>query len=329
MFNPMIAPHVDPPALLKALADPTRLRILGLLELEELSVGELTRTLGLSQSRVSNHLRVLRDQGLLIERRTGTSTRVRVVLDREGDFVARLWSPLRDGLRGMVDHDADRARLQTVLAERSGADDFFDRVAGQWDKLGERFASGQARQRSVAGLLQRGLVLADLGCGAGYMARALAPLASTLICVDRSENMLDEARRNLAHVPGNTQVDFRAGDLDALPIEDAELDGAVLGMVLHHLSELDATLREVHRALRPGGTLSILELQPHKESWMHEDLGDQHLGLDATDVIAALRRTGFSDVHLEPVDDHYCPIPQDGGEAAHLPLYLVRACRTP
>ena len=124
-----------------------------------------------------------------------------------------------------------------------------------------------------------------------------------------------------------------AGELDALPLEDGELDGAVAAMVLHHLPELDPALHEMRRVLKPGGTLSVIDLMPHREAWMHADLGDRHLGLDPTEVQAALARAGFTDLRVEPLDDRYCPVPTAqkhdgtdprGGESVALPLYLVR-----
>ena len=162
------SPHALP-ALLKVLADPTRLRILALLELEELSVGELSRALGLAQSRVSNHLRVLREGEFLRERHVGASTYLRSALPHGGQdatgYAARLWSSLREGLAELPEHGADRLRLSDLLAQRGpGTAEFFDALAGEWDKLGALFQTGQARQRAAAHLLPKGLVLADLGC---------------------------------------------------------------------------------------------------------------------------------------------------------------------
>ncbi|MCP3920032.1 MAG: metalloregulator ArsR/SmtB family transcription factor [bacterium] len=324
----MPAPTLRLPTLLKVLADPTRLRILGLLEIDELSVGELGRALGMAQSRVSNHLRVLREHALLVERHVGTSTFLRTAFGSGDAYPTRLWTTLREGLADLTEHAADRTRLAGVIAARQ-ADSraFFDRVAGDWDKLGARFASGQARQRAVASLLPPRLTVADLGCGTGYVARALTGLAERVICVDRSEGMLEEARKRLEPLPSG--VEFRAGELDALPIADNELDGAVVAMVLHHVDALEGPLAEMRRVIRPGGTAVVLELAPHRETWMHTELGDRHLGLDTGDVTAAFLRAGFEDISLEPVDDHYCPQSQDpegpnGQQAVALPLYIVR-----
>ena len=322
----------DPLAsVLKVMADPTRLRMLALLERDELSVGELTRALGMSQSRVSNHLRILREAELLAERHRGTSTYLRSAAGASNgtsSLASELWAPLRARLPSLPEHAADLARLEGVLAARDSSS-FFDRVAGEWDKIGIDFATGQARQRAAANLLPADLVLADLGCGTGYFGRALAGLCSKLICVDSSQRMLDEAMQRLERAPHGTEVVFRLGELDALPIADAELDGLVAGMVLHHLPSLDLPLAEMLRVLKPGAVATVVELMPHRESWMREEYGDRHLGLEPTDVIAAFQRAGFEDVLLVPVQDEYRPRHPEQGESEAdrpaLPLYTLRA----
>ncbi|QDV07270.1 Demethylrebeccamycin-D-glucose O-methyltransferase [Planctomycetes bacterium Poly30] len=343
--SPSLASGGSTPALLKVLADSTRLRVLALLGVEELSVGELSRALAMAQSRVSNHLRVLRDHDLLTERRAGTSTFLRsaVASADATSPAARLWAAVAPDLGSIPEHESDRLRLASVLAERH-ADDraFFDRMAGDWDKVGALFRTGEARQRAAASLLPAGLTLADLGCGTGYVARSLVGLCDRLICIDRSEGMLQEAESRLRKTaPESARLEFRQGELDALPLETGELDGATAAMVLHHLPELGPALREMRRVLKPGGTLSIIELMPHREAWMHAELGDRHLGLDPTSVQSELVRAGFEDVRVEPLDDRYCPQPsaadapdsKDPSGASHagisppliaLPLYLVR-----
>jgi ArsR family transcriptional regulator len=337
-------------ASLKVLGDATRLRILALLEREELSVGELSRSLGMSQSRVSNHLRVLREAHLLDERRSGNSTFLRLTGcdggprdaggngsgGRNGTSVAvELWATLRERVAELPEHAADLGRLAAVVEERQRSSaEFFDRVAKDWDKIGVDFSTGQARQRAAASLLPPGLVLADLGCGTGYMARSLLGLCQRLICVDRSAAMLRQARERLegAELPGApTQLEFRQGELDQLPLEGGEVDGLVAGMVLHHVARLDRPLAEMRRVLRPGGTAVLVDLAPHGEEWMREAQGDRLLGLDPADVTAALEAAGFVRAVLETVHDHYQPtVPQelagsDRRERARLPLFLVRA----
>jgi ArsR family transcriptional regulator len=324
---------------LKTLGDTTRLRILALVEREELSVGELSRALGMSQSRVSNHLRLLREAHLLAERHSGTSTFLRLAQDHpangaRGNGVATdLWTTLRERVAALPEHVADLARLESVVEEREKrSSEFFDRVARDWDKIGLDFATGQARQRAAAALLPPGLVLADLGCGTGYMARSLVGLCARLVCVDRSTAMLTQCRERLERTARGTALEFRQGEMDALPIADGELDGLVAGMVLHHLAELERPLAEMRRVLRPGGTAVLVDLAPHGEEWMQDELGDRLLGLEPGDVLAALERAGFEGVEVEPLDDHYQPLPSKAKasgdstvERARLPLFLVRA----
>jgi len=314
---------------LRLLADPTRLRILGLLEREELAVGELSRALSLAQSRVSNHLRLLRDAGLLLERHVGTSTFLRLAPPRgDARLTDRLWEVVRGELEQLPEHQADRVRLAAVLDERrSDEGAFFDRLAGEWDKFSGAFENGRARERAMAHLLPRDFVVADLGCGTGYMGAALLGNCSRLICVDRSEGMLLQAKKRLEPTARHTEIEYRQGELDALPIADAELDGLVAGMVLHHLPTLDDALAEMHRVLKPGATAAVLELAPHHEEWMRAELGDRHLGLAPTEVLEAFERAGFDDLLLDPVEDAYRPRRAQAAsdEVPHsLPLFVVR-----
>jgi len=319
----------DLTGLLKTLADPTRLRMLALCDGSELAVGELSRALGMSQSRVSNHLRLLREAGLVSERRAGTSIFVRVAPDFGGEPVRSVWAALKSRLDESPEHRRDLLRLERVLGERErGSAELFEHLAADWDKIGVDFQTGQARQRAAACLLPRGLAIADLGCGTGYLARGLAGLVSKVICVDRSRAMLAQARKRLAKECPDAQVELRRGELDALPLAAGEVDGVVAGMVLHHLPELAPALREMRRVLKPRAPLVVLELEPHSEDWMREELGDLHLGLEPASIVTALRRAGFQEIAVEPVDDHYTPR-RRGAEAQAqpaLPLYLVRAC---
>lgn len=324
----------DPLAgLLKLLGDATRLRILAVCERAELSVGDLSRVLDMSQSRVSNHLRVLRDSGLLAERHVGTSTFVQLSpgasaeAGPRGNLAAELWRTVSGELTQIPEHSADLVRLEGVLAERDSSQrEFFERVAGEWDKIGTEFATGQARQRAAANLLPQGLCFADLGAGTGYMSQGLLGLCAKLICVDRSASMLARAKQRLSVAERGTVVEFRAGELDALPIATGEVDGLVCGMVLHHLASFEKPLHEMHRVLKPGGTAVVLELAPHREAWLHEGLGHRHLGLNPTDVVSAFLRAGFASAEIEPVDDRYLPHHATGADSPpQLSLYLVRA----
>mgnify|MGYP002630320838 CR=1 FL=1 len=315
---------------IKALADPIRLRALALLAGHELSVGELCRALGLAQSRVSNHLRVLREHQLLHERKVGTSTFLRYAPPvQAGDerVADRLWNAFLPELEGLREHADDLARLRVVLDERRrDTTNFFDDLAGDWNTIGIDFETGQARQRIAASFLPPQLVIADLGCGTGYVAQAFLDLVQRVICVDSSGGMLEEARKRLDATPGSTTVEYRKGELDALPIATGEVDGAVCAMVLHHLENSTAPLAEMFRICRPGGTAVLMELAPHKQAWMHDSLGDRFLGLDSDDVAERFRAAGFVDVQLEILSDSYQPKNEQAPQAdtQGVPLYLLR-----
>ncbi|MEO6709016.1 MAG: methyltransferase domain-containing protein, partial [Planctomycetota bacterium] len=242
---------------------------------------------------------------------------------------ARLWHAVRADVPTLPEHQADVARLERVLRERTQrAGEFFDRVAGEWDKIGVEFETGQARQRAAASLLPPGMVFADLGCGTGYLAQALLGLCSRVICVDRSDSMLERARTRLSVAQRGTQVEFRSGELDLLPIADGEVDGLVCGMVLHHLAALERPLSEMRRVLKPGGTAVVLDLAPHREAWLHETQGHRHLGLEPSDVVAAFQRAGFVSAEIEPLDDRYRPRrdePAKDETQPQLSMFLVRA----
>lgn len=310
-------------ALLKVFAETTRLRLLALVEREELSVGELSRALGMAQSRVSNHLRVLREAGLFSERHVGTSIFLRLLPQESADpGAARLWQTLRAEVMGLPEHRADLVRLDAVISDRR-ADDFFERIAGSWDKIAGSFETGAARHRVAAHLLPRETVVADLGCGQGYFAEVFLGSCDRIVGIDGSLAMLEQAETRLSRGGTRTRVQLLRGELERLPLADGALDAAVAGMVLHHLPSLDRPLSEVARVLRPSGTVVVVELMPHREEWMRERLGDLYLGLDGSDVVAALRRTGFEDVMLDPVEDRYRPVAPDGKEIA-LDLYIAR-----
>ncbi|MDP7033411.1 MAG: metalloregulator ArsR/SmtB family transcription factor [Planctomycetota bacterium] len=319
----------SPTETLKVLADPIRLRILGLLDRNELSVGEVSAALGMSQSRVSNHLRHLRGARLLAERHAGTT--VYLALSGPSDntpLAHRLWTTVREELAALPEHRADLTRLEKVLRERrkrEGA--FFDQIASDWHEIANNFETGQARERLASHLLPKNFVLADLGCGTGYIAEAFRGICDQILCIDRSVSMLDESRKRFADSAHGSRMTHICSSLECLPLPDQSVDGALAGMVFHHLPSFEGPLAEMRRILRPGGSAVLLELQPHRESWMQEELGDRHLGIEPSDLIEAMTRAGFEDVTLDPVNDRYQP-PAPGNASVSLALYIVRG-RTP
>jgi len=311
------------PQLLKVLAEPTRLRILALLDREELSVGELARALAMLQSRISNHLKMLREAGLLDERREGAFVLVRLA---SGDALRdELWAAIRPRIAELEQHADDLARLTEVIEDRrKRSRDYFDRVAADWDVMGSDFQHGTTRYQALARLVPSNLVVADVGCGTGYMARALVRQVDRVICVDHSEAMLNQARASLKGQAG--RVEFRQGELDDLPLRDGEVNAVFAHMVMHHVPDLIASLNEMYRAIQPGGWLVISDLCPHRESWMTEEMADLRLGLDPTDLARRARRAGFTEVETEvPNDAHVVTSPD--GKRHELELFLLSGRR--
>ena len=307
------------PGALRALSDETRLRILSLLVHAELSVGEIARSLATGQSRVSNHLKVLRELGWIAERHEGSYTFCR--LEVPPGPLADLWAALLPSLESLDQGEADLARLAVVLAERTDARAFFDRIAGDWDVIGSDFEQGTGRLEALGCLVPRDLVVADIGCGTGYLAAALGRRVGRLVCVDASEAMLAQARENLAGLP--CAVEYRTGTMEALPLADAEVDAACAHMVVHHLAEARPGLVELARTVRPGGTVVCVELLPHHETWMHEAMADTRLGIDPRDLVDDFAAAGLADVQHEMLSDRYM-VENPSGRSIRLPLYLVR-----
>ena len=306
------------PNALRVLSDETRLRILSLLGQAELSVGEIARCLATGQSRVSNHLKILREMGWLGERHEGSYTFCR--LDVPEGPVGALWGALAPALDSLAQREADQARLAVVLAERTDTRAFFDRIAGDWDVIGSDFELGTGRLEALGCLIPRDMVVADVGCGTGYLSAALGRRVRKIICVDSSDAMLDQARDNLARL--ECEVDFRQGSMEALPLETGEVDAACAHMVLHHLVEARSGLTELARIVRPGGTVVAVELLPHHETWMHESMADTRLGIDPGELVDDFRAVGLQDTFHEMLNDRYV-VESPTGRAIRLPLYLV------
>ena len=313
------------PGILKILADEIRLRVLGLLAREELGVGELARILHLSPSRLANHLRILREAGLVLDRKEGTWRFVRLNLD--GALPRDLWTVVEGHLAPSPRFTADLERLRLVLDERrTRSRAFFDRMAPLWDTIGSDFQTGAARQRVAASLLPSDLAVADVGSGTGYLSAALDGLVGRLILVDHSPAMLRKARRNLDG--SSTRIEYRQGELDDLPLENAEVDGLVAGMVLHHVPDLRAFLREAERVLKPGGVMCIEDLLPHRQAWMRESMADLRLGIDPEELASRAAEAGFEACIIEHPEDAYTPTSPDG-EQVRLPLFILRARKVP
>jgi ArsR family transcriptional regulator len=284
--------------IFKTLADPTRVRVLALLEREELAVQELMEALGMAQSRVSRHLAILREAGLVQDRRDGTFVFYRFAIPRDGPW-AETWRLVRGSLAGDSTHERDLAALSRVLGERAARTRrFFESVGPEWDALRKVFHDDLLRARAVARLVDPGLVVADVGTGTGILAVELARLGLRVVAIDSSPRMLDAARAK-AEREGCTSIELRLGDAGELPLADGEVDAAVAHMVVQYLASPAEALREMARAVRPGGTVVVVDFLHHEHEWMRQELGVAWLGFTPEEVAAWFGDAGLAGFHLE------------------------------
>ena len=280
-------------ARLGSLADPTRTRLLLLLGRHELSVNELCAAVQLPQSTVSRHLKLLSDDGWLVTRSEGPSRYYRLAPRLDGTS-KRLWQVVREGLASQPEAAQDEARATQVLSERrTRSQEFFSSAAGQWDALRAELFGTRAGFAGLLALLDDEVVVGDLGCGTGVVSAELAPYAGRVVAVDESRAMLAAARRRL-HERDN--VELRSGALEALPIEDGELDAAVMSLVLHYVPEPVAALSEARRALKAGGRLIVVDMMAHGRAEYREAMGHVWQGFTEEQVRAWLAECGFDRV---------------------------------
>lgn len=308
---------------LKLLSDPVRLRLCGLLARGELAVQELVAITGLQQSRISNHLALLRRSGLVRDRREGTWSFHSLAEPAPGgplspELYAAALGPWLQSASGLADQQAVAAVLEQRRERSRRA---HDRLAEDWE-AGQGLLHGCLRAELLARALPAGLCVADLGCGTGFLTEALAQSGARVLAVDHSERMLAAAR----HKQRGGDVEFRVGELDALPIADREVDAAFANLVWHHLPDLAAAAAEVFRVLKPGGTAVVSDLLPHEADWMREAMGDLRLGLRPEQVIAALARAGFTALRSEPTVDRY-RVATPAGATHDFPMFAVRGSR--
>jgi ArsR family transcriptional regulator len=284
---------------LTALSDATRSRMLLILERHELTVSELCAVLQLPQSTVSRHLKTLADASWVTSRRDGTSRYYTLALDERDAHTRRLWSLLRDQIATTAGADQDARRLKGVLGRRqSKSEEFFASAAGQWDRLRRELFGGASALHALPALIDPGWTVGDLGCGTGETSAAFAPFVARTIAVDRSGEMLHSARRRLRDMPN---VDVRRGELEALPIADGELDAAVMILVLHHVPDPAAVLREAARTLKPGGRFVLCDMLPHDREEYKQQMGHVWLGFGDDQLRRLLAGAGFNGIRVVPL----------------------------
>lgn len=282
----------------KALADETRLRLLGVLASHELNVGEIVQVMGMGQSRVSRHLKILMDAGLVACQRHGLWA---FYSSSAGNGSGSLLAAVLEGLAGLPEHKADLDAAAQILSERRRSTTrFFDGVASDWKRLSREmlgdFELGPAIMGSLAASGAQVGTVVDLGCGPGLLMGHLAGAASQVIGVDNSPRMLEAAAKLL---PDGPEISLRIGDLEHLPLRDGEADAAVMSLVLHHLPAPQQGIAEMGRVVRPGGRAVLADFQLHDNETLRSLYGDRWLGFSPDDLRTWLERAGFHELACE------------------------------
>jgi len=282
----------------RTFSDPTRVRILALLEREELAVQELMEVLGMAQSRVSRHLAILREAGLLQDRRDGTYVFYRLAADQPSVW-NQTWALVKENLKGDATAERDAAALVRVMESRAARTrSFFDSVGPEWDAVRKVFNDDALRARAVSRLIDPTLRVADIGTGTGILAIELARLGVSVIAIDHSARMLDAARAKIAAEPG-LSIDLRHGEASQLPMEAGEVDAALAHMVLHYLPSPGEAIAEMARVVRPGGRVIVVDFVSHQNEWMRQELGVTWLGFSSDEVADWFERIGLVDYNRQ------------------------------
>lgn len=288
---------------LDSLSDPIRLRLLLLLERDELGVADLCDILQLPQSTVSRHLKMLADMQWLKSRRQGTSHLFRMNADQLPSDARQLWAIARQQSDFWPVTRLDQQRLADLHRRKQQAQAaFFAGAAGQWDKLRGELYGHYFSQAATLSILSPDWVVADLGCGSGSIAAAIAPFVSRVICVDQSPAMLDAAARRTASLPN---IELRQATLPSLPLDSQSCDAALLVLTVTYVAAPPAVLLEASRILRPRGRLVIVDLLAHDREDFQQQTGQQHRGFDSTQIVEMMQQAGlgqirFRELPIEP-----------------------------
>jgi ubiquinone/menaquinone biosynthesis C-methylase UbiE/DNA-binding transcriptional ArsR family regulator len=279
---------------LRVLGDTNRLRMLLLLAREELSVAELQEILGMGQSSISTHLAQLKHAGLVEDRRTGKNIWYR---SKSGsDVLSGLLDGIQQAPEELPEARHDQAALELVLRKRQDKTRaFFDDMAG---RLGREYVPGRSWKSIAEALLQLlpPMVIADLGAGEGAFSLLLAQRAQQVIAIDNSDRMV-ELGRALSGKQGVPALEYRKGDLEAVPIADGTVDLALFSQSLHHALHPDRAIAEAWRILKPGGRIAILDLVQHRFAEARELYADVWLGFSEVELESLLIKATFESVH--------------------------------
>jgi ArsR family transcriptional regulator len=282
---------------LKLLADETRIRLLLLLQQEELSVAEIQEILGMGQSRISSHLAQLRGAGLVCDRRAGKN--IYYALE-PAELGVQLSEVLRTASAEIPETKQDQRALRVLRARRADLSrEYFNRMAG---KFGRSYVPGRTWQgvaRMLFALVEP-MLIADLGAGEGHLSQLLAKRARRVIAVDNSEKMV-EYGTSLARENGIHNLEYRLGDIEEPPIDAEAVDLVIFSQALHHAGNPQRAVHSAYRILRPGGRVVILDLLAHQFEQARELYADTWLGFSESAITGFFEDAGFIDPDVQVV----------------------------
>src|SRR6266581_421393 len=285
---------------LRLIADPTRLRLLLLLEEEELSVAELQEILGMGQSRISSHLAQLKRAGAVIDRRAGKNVYYGLKDFSRNGARARVQELVQTMAREIPETTRDRTALKLALRKRQDkAREYFDELAGKFGRSYVPGRSWRALSHALISLVPR-LTIVDLGAGEGTLSQLLAKNARKVIAIDNSPKMV-EFGSQLSKKHGFKNLEYRLGDLEDPPIAKNSVDLAILSQALHHAIHPQKAVAAAHRILKRGGRLVILDLLSHRFERARELYADHWLGFSEVQLHQFLEKNSFREIEVSVV----------------------------
>jgi ubiquinone/menaquinone biosynthesis C-methylase UbiE len=284
--------------IFKALADPTRLRVLAAVAEEELTVGEIQEVVDSAQSAVSRNLAILRDAGFVRDRKQGTNVYFSLRQDMP-QAAKQLFDSVAGKFGELPGVKEDKRRLGQCRHRRAQKSrDYFEAVAGDWERIRKSYFDDRVTSLALEKLMPSDLVLADIGCGTGSLTLELARFAKRVLAIDLSRAMLTRAA-DVAKESKISNVEFRRGNIEKLPVPDNSVDATFCVMVLHFLENPDQAVQELCRITRPGGSVIVVDLVPHEEEWMKEEMAHRWLGFKKSLIERWFRMAGAAQVEFE------------------------------
>jgi ArsR family transcriptional regulator len=289
----------QPWEILKLLADPTRLRLLGLLRQEELAVAEIQEILDMAQSRISSQLALLRKAELVVDRREGKKSFYSISPDLDPKEKSLIETTL-DIMEGRPELQRDHENLErSMTRRRQVAEQYFNLIAG---RLGRNYCPGRSWEAIGHFLLHLvpSIKVADLGAGEGLISQLIARRAEQVTCIDNSPAMV-EVGTELAAKNGLSNLEYCLGDIEQVPLPDQSVDLAILSQALHHARHPQIAVTEAYRILRPGGTVLVLDLKEHTFEKARDLYADLWLGFKESTLHHFLKAAGFTKVEVTVV----------------------------